>query len=307
MSKVKIGIVGVGKIARDQHLPALAESDAFELCATASPHSRVDGIEGHASVAEMLAARPEIEAVSLCTPPEGRFEQAMTVLQAGKHLMLEKPPAATISEAETLRQLAREKGLALFATWHSREAAEVDAAHQWLAGKRIEAVRIRWKEDIRHWHPGQDWILAAGGFGVFDPGINALSIATRILPEPLVVTGAVLSIPKNRISPIAATITLQSGDAPVDAQFDFLQIGEQTWDIEVDTVVGQLRLRNGGGRLELPGAAPLCGPNREYLRLYRRFAQLVRQREIDADLRPMQLVADAFLVGQREEAAPFAF
>jgi hypothetical protein len=43
-------------------------------------------------------------------------------------------------------------------------------------------VEIVWHEDVRKWHPGQQWIWEPGGFGVFDPGINALSIATRIFP-----------------------------------------------------------------------------------------------------------------------------
>ena len=307
MDRIALGLVGIGKIARDQHIPALAAGTDFALAATASRHGRVEGVDGYSSVAEMLEARSDIAAVSLCTPPDGRFEQAMSALRASRHLMLEKPPAATVSEAEALAAAARSAGVSLFATWHSREAAEVDAARDWLADRRIHAVRIRWMEDIRQWHPGQDWILAAGGFGVFDPGINALSIATRILPEPLAVLGAELDVPANRVSPIAARIALRSGDAPVDARFDFLQTGEQTWDIEVDTDAGTLRLRHGGSRLELPEGAPLSGPNEEYPRLYRRFADLIRRGESDIDLRPLQLVADAFLVAEKREAAPFDF
>src|SRR3546814_14231220 len=90
--------------------------------------------------------------------------------------MLEKPPAATTTEISALADHARARGVTLFATWHSREAAGVAGARDWLSDKRIRAAHIRWKEDIRRWHPGQEWILDAGGFGVFDPGINALSI-----------------------------------------------------------------------------------------------------------------------------------
>ncbi|MEN3745795.1 Gfo/Idh/MocA family oxidoreductase [Sphingomonas sp. HF-S3] len=307
MERIRIGLVGIGKIARDQHVPALAASDDFDLIATASRHGRVDGIDGHDSIEAMLAARPEIEAVSLCTPPEGRFDQAMSVLRAGRHLMLEKPPSATVSEAQALAKIAEKAGVTLFATWHSREAAEVDAARDWLATRRIDAVRIRWKEDIRHWHPGQDWILAAGGFGVFDPGINALSIATRILPEPLTVLSATLSVPANRTSPIAARIAMRSGDAAVDADFDFLQTGEQSWDIEVDTDAGLLRLTHGGSRIALPGEPAAAGTNEEYPRLYRRLADLIRSGGSDVDLDPIQLVADAFLVAERRSVEAFDF
>lgn len=307
MDRIKLGLVGIGKIARDQHLPALAASEEFELAATASRHGRVDGVDGYGTVAELVAARPDIAAVSLCTPPDGRFEQAMAAIAAGRHVMLEKPPAATVSEAEALAQAAREAGVTLFATWHSREAAEVDAARDWLADKRIDAVRIRWMENIRQWHPGQDWILAAGGFGVFDPGINALSIATRMLPQPLTVLSATMDVPANRACPIAAAVTFRTGEALVDAQFDFLQTGEQTWHIEVDTDAGMLRLTQGGGRLELPDGSVLSGSDQEYPRLYRDFAQLIRNGESDVDLRPIQLVADAFLVADRRVVEAFEF
>lgn len=307
MDRITIGLVGIGKIARDQHLPALRMGGDFDLAATASRNGRVEGVEAHETVDALIAARPEIAAISLSTPPAGRFEQAMAAVAAGRHVMLEKPPAGTVSEAEALAEAAREKGVTLFATWHSREAAEVDAARDWLVGKAIHAVRIIWREDIRQWHPGQEWILAAGGFGVFDPGINALSIATRILPDPLVVLSAKLVIPENRACPIAATIAMRSGAAPVAVDFDFLQTGDQTWDIEVDTDAGMLRLRDGGSRLELPDKAPMQGPNAEYPRLYARFAELIRRGESDVDLRPLRLVADAFLTGQPTPAPSFEF
>lgn len=307
MERIKLGLAGIGKIARDQHLPALAASPDFELVATASRNGRVDGVTGYMSVAELVEACPQIDAISLCTPPEGRFEQAIAAIEAGKHVMLEKPPAATVSEAQALVQAAEAQRVTLFSTWHSREAAEVDAAREWLADKRIEAVRIRWMENIRQWHPGQDWILAAGGFGVFDPGINALSIATRILPQPLTVSSATMDVPANRACPVAATVQFRTGEALVDARLDFLQTGQQSWDIEVETDAGLLRLADGGSRLELPGEAAMSGPNAEYPRLYRRFAELVRAHESDVDLRPIQLVADAFLVAERRVTEAFEF
>ena len=55
-----------------------------------------------------------------------------------------------------------------------------------------------WKEDVTHWHPGQKWIWQAGGLGVFDPGINGLSILTRIMPHGIFLTGA--ELPFRRIA-----------------------------------------------------------------------------------------------------------
>ena len=253
----------------------------------------------------MLASGVALDAVSLCTPPRGRIDQALAAIDAGLHVMLEKPPAATVSEAMAVADHARARGVVLFATWHSREAAGVEPARLWLADRRIDAVRITWREDIRRWHPGQDWILEAGGFGVFDPGINALSIATRILPDPLRVDAAAIETPANRQSPLAARLAMHAGSVPVSADFDFLQTGPQTWDIEVDTDAGMLKLSMGGAILQLPGAAPAVEADREYPRLYQRFGDLLASGESDVDLRPLQLVADAFMVAEHRQAPAF--
>ncbi len=304
---IRLGLVGIGKIARDQHLPAIAADARFDLVATASRHAQLDAVPGYPDIAALIAAGHDLDAVSLCTPPDGRYDQARAAIDAGLHVMLEKPPAATMSEIVDLAERARAKGVTLFATWHSREAGAVEPARQWLAGKRIDAVRIVWKEDIRRWHPGQEWILAAGGFGVFDPGINALSIATLILPEPLLLASARMEVPEGRQAPLKAWLEMRSGAARVTADFDFLQTGPQTWDIEIDTDAGQLRLGLGGSILQLPGEPAQELPNAEYPRLYARFADLVAAGQSDVDLRPFTLVSDAFLLAERTTGAPFSF
>jgi D-galactose 1-dehydrogenase/L-arabinose 1- dehydrogenase len=195
----------------------------------------------------------------------------------------------------------------VFTTWHSREAAGVDPAREWLADKTIHRVAIAWREDIRRWHPGQDWILGPGGFGVFDPGINALSIATKILPAPLRLDSAWIEVPQGRVSPLRARLVMRCGGAPVAAEFDFLQTGPLTWDIAVETDAGTLTLAMGGSILTLPGEDEQRAPDREYPRLYARFAELVAARESDVDWRPLQLVADAFLIARRASGPVFDF
>jgi D-galactose 1-dehydrogenase len=305
---LRLGMVGIGKIARDQHVPALAVNQRFAVIATASRDGALPDLPAHADIGAMIAGGHRLDAVSLCTPPEGRYAQARAAIDAGLHVMLEKPPGATVSEVADLAERARRAGVTLFATWHSREAASVDAARAWLAGRRIDAVRIDWREDIRVWHPGQEWILEAGGFGAFDPGINALSIATAILPAPLRVEASELIIPANRAAPIAASLRMVHGEtAPVIAEFDFLQTGPQSWDITVETDAGTLRLTQGGSRLSIGGAPATAGANEEYARLYRRFAALIAAGESDVDLRPLMLVADAFLLGRATRTASFDF
>ena len=82
---IRLGIVGVGKIVRDQHLPAVARDGAFCLTAAASRHGRVDGIPNFASLEAMLDEVADIDAVSLCMPPQFRYDAARTAIEAGKH------------------------------------------------------------------------------------------------------------------------------------------------------------------------------------------------------------------------------
>ncbi|PHR25078.1 MAG: D-galactose 1-dehydrogenase [Hoeflea sp.] len=308
---MKIALAGIGKIARDQHIPALVASSDWELAATVSRHATVDGVEAFDDFEAMLQARRDIEVVSLCMPPVPRFDYARAAIAAGRHVMLEKPPGATLSECHALEAMAREAGVTIYATWHSREAAMVASAKAWLAGKTLTSLVVTWKEDVRKWHPGQTWIWQAGGLGVFDPGINALSIVTEILADPIHVASSELLIPENCETPIAANLTFtHPGGAQVSAELDFRKEGDQFWNIAIETDQGSLVLSEGGATLSINGEIQTTASSDnalqgEYPRLYANMARLVQDRGIDMDLSPMAHVADAFLLGKRTSVEPF--
>ena len=301
---MKVALVGIGKIALDQHVPAIRASHDWELAATVSRKGTVEGVQSFTDFAAFLSARPDVPVVSLCMPPVPRYPFAEAALMAGRHVMLEKPPGATLAEVQALTALAASRGLTLYATWHSRMAYAVAAAKAWLADKSVRRAHITWREDVRRWHPGQGWVFEPGGMGVFDPGINALSILTEILPAPVHLTAATLTYPENCQTPIAADLTF-SGN--VTADFDWRQVGPQTWDIDVETDGGKLALRMGGNRLEIDGVE-MAGENSimgEYPALYARMATLVATGQSDVDLAPATHVADAFSLGRRIVAEPF--
>lgn len=304
---MKLGLVGYGAIARAQHETAIAAADGIELVALADPAAQHDLLPVYPTLAAMLAAHPEITAVSLCQPPVARYAAACEAIAAGRHVMLEKPPATTLAEAQALVELAEEAGVTLFAAWHSRAAAAVGAARDWLAGTSIRSARIEWKEDVRHWHPGQRWIWNEGGFGVFDPGINALSILTEIMPGRVDLVRAELEVPANCATPIAARLEMAGpAGCAIEAEFDWRQTGPQTWTIACETDKGTLLLSEGGNRLAIDGADQAVGPEGEYRALYARFAELVARGESDADFEPLRLVEEALVKGRSSSTAPFA-
>lgn len=306
----KVGVIGLGKIAHDQHLPVIAANPAFALAAIASQRGLTVGkVPTFRTPEEMVAAVPDLDAVAVCTPPQVRYQTARDALAAGKHVMLEKPPAATLSELHELAHFADAQKRVLFTTWHSQYNAGVAAAKEALAGKRLRRMAVNWKEDVRRWHPGQKWIWTSGGFGVFDPGINALSIVTRIVPSPVFVRSADLTFPENCDAPIAAALEFHTGEGgreDLTAVFDWRQTGPQTWEIVVETADGEkIHLENGGARLSIGGELVVEETPTEYEQIYERFRELLAAGRSDVDPAPLRLVADAFLVGRRLQTEPF--
>ena len=306
MGPIRVAVVGLGKIARDQHLPAIAGNAAFELAAVVNPGTPpVEGVACFDSLEALFSDGPAVDAVVICTPPQVRYALARDALKHAVHVFLEKPPGATLAEVAALEELAKVSGVTLFAGWHSQYSAGVAPARAWLAGKQVKSVAISWREDVRVWHPGQAWIWEPGGLGVFDPGINALSIATRILPQAFFLTSATLTIPSNRATPIAADLHfVDSEGVPIAMDLDWRQTGPQSWDIVVETAQGTLKLANGGAVLTLPDQT-VQAEDQEYSGLYARFAELIGSQSSDVDTAPLRLVADAFLIGRREITEAF--
>lgn len=306
MGAIKTALVGLGKIAADQHVPVLRSlADTFELVATADPVARLPEVRSYLDFAQLLESERALTAVSICTPPQLRVPLARLALEHDCHVLLEKPPATRVEEAEALLALAAERKRVIFAAWHSRFAAGVEFAHAWLQTRRVLAVRIHWLEDVRVWHPGQEWIWRAGGFGVFDAGINAFSILTRLL-SGVVVREAELNVPVNCETPISATLYLASAQTEsIAANLDFLHAGPPRWDIEVDTDDGLMQLSSGGAVLNINAKRAVEGADAEYRALYQHFAALINEGRADMDVAPLRVVTDALRCGRRNAVAAF--
>ena len=304
MNPIRVGLVGIGEIARVQHIPTIAADPAFRLTAMASRSRPAvpDGVALFGSQEEMIASGL-VDAVSLCTPPQVRYDFARTALLAGMHVMLEKPPAQTVAEVDDLARLAGTVGRTVFATWHSMFSGAVAPARRILAERGASAMRILWREDVHKFHPGVDWFWQPGGMGVFDPGVNALSIVVACLPEPIFVRAARFRVMPGAHTPITAELDFATPThgSGFSAVFDWDHKGEETWSIDWTLGDGGLLSLGGGGTsLALDGEMLVQQPDREYPGLYRRFAELVRDGASDAETRPLQLAADAFSLARIE-------
>jgi D-galactose 1-dehydrogenase len=303
---IKIAILGYGKIAHDQHVPSIAGNPRFQLVATSSRSGQ--GLDqAFTDWRELIRTVEGLEAVAITTPPGPRYEIARECVLAGLHCLLEKPPTAGLAEIADLACLAEAQQVTLFTTWHAQHHSTVDAAAKALAGKRIKSLAIHWHEDVHKWHPGQQWIWEPGGFGVFDPGINAFSIATKIFPGGLFVKSADLSFPANAQTPIAAEVTFASpqADGPLTASLDWRRTEGEEWTIEAESSDGlKVRLEEGGSTLMLGGQRTEDDGPGEYPDIYRQFVDLIDERRSLVDVAPLRLVADCLLIGRRTLVDP---
>ena len=84
MGTYTVGIIGLGKIAHDQHVPAIAGNPAFTLAAVASQRGlTVPGVPTLPTPAAMYAGVPDLQTVAVCTPPQQRHATARAALAAG--------------------------------------------------------------------------------------------------------------------------------------------------------------------------------------------------------------------------------
>jgi hypothetical protein len=88
---------------------------------------------------------------------------------------------------------------------------------------------------------------------------------------------------------------------------DWRGAAEQQWRMRVETADGRvIELDAGGARLRIDGAEQAVAGRGEYREIYARFADLVAGRASEVDREPLRIVADAYLVGQREPTEAFS-
>ncbi|WP_200975096.1 oxidoreductase [Echinicola sp. 20G] len=114
---IKTGLVGFGRVAQTMHAPLIHQQGLLDLTAVVERnHSyskeKYPQVTVYKSLEEMLTSS-DVELVVICTPNEYHYSQAKMALEAGKHVVVDKPITVTSTDAEHLDELAKEKGLLL--------------------------------------------------------------------------------------------------------------------------------------------------------------------------------------------------
>lgn len=206
---IKVGVIGCGKIAQVRHIPEYAANPHVEVYgfydinqARAEELAVKYGGKAFASYQELLAD-PEIEAVSVCAANHVHAEIAIAALNAGKHVLCEKPMAVTLEECEAMVAAAKESGKYLMIGQNQRlakaHAKAKELIEQGAIGKVLTFRTIFGHGGPETWSidPGSNvWFFdktkAAMG-AMADLGIHKTDMIQYVLGSKIVKTQAVLT------------------------------------------------------------------------------------------------------------------
>ncbi|UFU01442.1 Gfo/Idh/MocA family oxidoreductase [Radiobacillus kanasensis] len=202
MRMLRIGVIGVGGIAQARHLPTFANmTDQVKIQAVSDLNQELAGKIAKQYGVPVVVENYEdmfehVDAVTICTPNKFHADIAIAALEAGKHVLCEKPMALSAREAERMVEASKRTGKVLFIGFHYRFMKESQAAKKVMdAGEigkplvvRVEALRRR---KVPGWGVFINKELQGGG-SLIDFGCHHLDLALWLLgnPQPVEVSGA---------------------------------------------------------------------------------------------------------------------
>ena len=238
--KLKVGLIGVGGIAR-LHMPGWQDNPHADLVALADPNAKVlkeKGNEWNVARAyerpEDLLADKDIDAVDLCVPNVFHAPLTIAALEAGKHVLCEKPLAPTPAEIATMIAARDRSGKILMTAQHFRFTPTAQALK-----REIDAGLLG---DVYH---ARGWMLRrnatpcntnftlkknSGGGPCIDIGVHILDLTLWMMghPKPVAVSG-VAHAPLHQEP---SSFSIWGGKLPAE------------WDVE-EFAAAQVRFANG--------------------------------------------------------------
>jgi predicted dehydrogenase len=204
MAPIKVAIAGTGSIAR-AHIAALRalRSEATVVAVTDIDANRSRAFAGeygiaasYGTLAELLAAaRPGL--VHVCTPPGSHAELALSCLQAGSSVLVEKPPTLSLAELATLTQAQGQDGPWFGTVFQHRFGSGARRLRKLISGGALGRPLLA----VCHttWFRGQDYFDVPwrgrwdteGGGPTMGHGIHQMDLLTYLLGEWTEVSGVV--------------------------------------------------------------------------------------------------------------------
>ena len=205
MKKIKVAIVGTGSICAE-HIKAYEQLENVELYAFCDINEERLNKRGkkygvtrlYTDEAQMLRELPELDAVSICTWNAAHAPCAIMALDAGKHVLCEKPMATTLEEAIAMQEAARRNNRLLMIGFVRRYGRDCDVIRNLIAEDALGELYYGKVTYLRrHGNPG-GWfgdVAYSGGGPLIDIGVHVIDLARYLFgnPKPVSVYGATFS------------------------------------------------------------------------------------------------------------------
>lgn len=239
---VRVGVVGAGSAAQVVHLPILAQLRDVEIAGVADPleekartiADRFEAAHATRSLEELLR-RAELEAVVVCSPNDTHEEVAREALDAGLHVLCERPIATSSEAAGRMLEAAREAGRHLMVAMNHRYRLDLRHMRKFVRSGELGEpflVRSSWlsqreRRSRRGWRRNPD---RAGGGVLMDLGVSAADAALWLLDFPEVERVTAHFHQGDRVEASAAALLRLEGGTTVsiEASWELLEEGSRS-------------------------------------------------------------------------------
>lgn len=230
--RLRVAAVGLGWVTTNRHIPSLRRDRRVEVVGLVDRRpERVRAVARRFGIARTaVAAGPdgvpwldEVDAVSIGTPPHSHAPLSTAFLEAGKHVLQEKPFAMSTAEADGLVAAARRSGRVLAVVHNFQFARSVRRLRRLIEAGALGEVRSIWAAQLSN--PGRRlpaWYedLPLGLFT--DESPHLLYLVRRLAPcEPVTEHVRVVPSRAGRATPHQVDLALRAGDVPVRVSIDF--------------------------------------------------------------------------------------
>ena len=221
--RIRVGIIGAGAISQIVHLPILAERYDVDLVALAdSDVHKAETLSRRFEVPVVLTAEElidfdDVDALLICTPNDLHEDMTIRALQAGKHVLVERPLATTSSGAKRVIDAAEQSGKVLAVGMPHRFRPETIALRSFVQGGELGhlfAVRGSWlnrsvPSGRSSWREKRE---VAGGGALMDLGIPALDLCFWMIGYPQVSRVSCVTTAEGDRVEHSATLMLETAD-----------------------------------------------------------------------------------------------
>ncbi|HEY1597213.1 MAG TPA: Gfo/Idh/MocA family oxidoreductase [Thermoleophilaceae bacterium] len=231
--RISVACFGAGWVTTHRHIPTMRRHGGFDIACIADRR----GERAQAAAAELdlprheeaqgvdeLSVRDSIDAVTCGTAPFAHERVIRSALEAGKHVLTEKPFTMTVQEGEELTALARERGLVLAIVHNFQFARSVLQLRRWIAAGRLGRVRAVWATQLSN--PARrlpTWFDELPGGLFYDESPHLIYTARALAGANLDPVSVTIHPSTSGLvnTPAQIDAQMRAGDVPVSIQMNF--------------------------------------------------------------------------------------